>query len=50
MKRTTVARMTPGALAAVGPAAEALARSESLEAHALSVGLRLAALNQEAGE
>ena len=33
MKRTTVARMTPAALAAIGPAAERLARSESLEAH-----------------
>ncbi|MEC9432658.1 MAG: histidinol dehydrogenase [Pseudomonadota bacterium] len=46
MKRTTIARMTPGALAAIGPAAEALARSEGLEAHALSVRLRLDALNE----
>ncbi len=48
MKRTTVARMTPGALARIGPAAEALAMSESLEAHALSVRLRLDALNEAA--
>mgnify|MGYP003633448631 CR=1 FL=1 len=50
MKRTTIARMTPGALAAIGPAAETLARSESLEAHALSVSLRLEALNEEPRE
>jgi len=41
MKRTTLARMTPASLAAIGPAAETLARSEGLEAHGLSVGLRL---------
>ena len=46
MKRTTIQRMTPEALRAVGPAVEALARSESLEAHALSVGLRLERLNR----
>ncbi len=46
MKRTTLARMTPGALAAIGPAAETLARSESLEAHGLSVRARLDALNE----
>ena len=45
LKRTTIARMTPGALAAIGPAAERLARSESLEAHALSVQARLDRLN-----
>jgi histidinol dehydrogenase len=45
MKRTTLARMTPAALAAIGPAAETLARAESLEAHALSVAARLARLN-----
>ena len=48
MKRTTIARMTPDALAAIGPAAETLATSESLEAHALSVGLRLERLNRKA--
>ena len=46
MKRTTIQRMTPEALRAVGPAVETLARSESLEAHALSVGLRLERLNR----
>jgi histidinol dehydrogenase len=46
LKRTTIARMTPGALAAIGPAAETLARSESLEAHGLSVRRRLDAINE----
>ncbi len=46
MKRTTIARMTPEALAAVGPAAERLAISESLEAHGLSVRTRLDRLNR----
>lgn len=46
LKRTTLARMTPTALAAIGPAAERLARSESLEAHGLSVRARLDALNE----
>jgi histidinol dehydrogenase len=45
LKRTTLARMTPQALSAIGPAAERLARSESLEAHGLSVRARLDALN-----
>jgi len=45
LKRTTVARMTPQALAAIGPAAETLAISESLEAHGLSVRARLNKLN-----
>ena len=46
LKRTTLARMTPSALAAIGPAAEILANSESLEAHGLSVRARLDALNE----
>jgi len=46
LKRTTLARMTPGALAAIGPSAERLATSESLQAHGLSVRARLDALNQ----
>ena len=46
LKRTTVARMTPEALAAIGPAAETLANSESLEAHRLSVRARLDKLNR----
>ncbi len=45
MKRTTIAKMTPGALAALGPSAERLARSEGLESHALSVKARLDRLN-----
>ncbi len=45
MKRTTLARMTPEALRAIGPAAERLATSESLEAHGLSVTARLNRLN-----
>lgn len=46
MKRTTIAEMTPGALAEIGPAAEILAKSESLEAHGLSVRARLDRLNE----
>lgn len=46
LKRTTLARMSPEALAAIGPAAERLARSESLEAHGLSVRARLERLNR----
>jgi histidinol dehydrogenase len=46
MKRTTLARMTPEALRAIGPAAERLAQSESLEAHGLSVTARLQKLNR----
>ncbi|MDW3183195.1 histidinol dehydrogenase [Roseobacter sp.] len=45
MKRTTLARMTPGALRSIGPAAEMLAQTESLEAHGLSVTARLQKLN-----
>lgn len=46
LKRTTLARMTPDALAAIGPVAETLAISESLEAHGLSVRARLDKLNR----
>lgn len=46
VKRTTIARMTPDALAAIGPAAERLAISESLQAHGLSVRARLDRLNR----
>ncbi|QYK40767.1 MAG: histidinol dehydrogenase [Paracoccaceae bacterium] len=45
MKRTTLARMTPASLAAIGPAAERLALSEGLHAHGLSVTARLGRLN-----
>ena len=48
VKRTTLAKMTPGALAAIGPAAERLAISESLQAHGLSVRARLDRLNRGA--
>lgn len=51
VKRTTLAKMTPAALAEIGPAAERLAISESLEAHGLSVRARLDRLNRgEAAE
>lgn len=46
LKRTTVSQMTPQALRAIGPAAERLAQSESLEAHGLSVRARLDQLNR----
>ena len=46
MKRTTLAKMTPASLRAIGPAAERLAQSESLEAHGLSVRARLDRLNE----
>ncbi len=50
LKRTTLARMTPGALRAIGPAAVRLATSESLQAHGLSVQARLDRLNQAEGD
>ncbi|WP_425049435.1 histidinol dehydrogenase [Psychromarinibacter sp. S121] len=46
VKRTTLAKMSPAALRAIGPAAEVLATSESLEAHGLSVRARLDRLNE----
>ncbi|MEX0339484.1 MAG: histidinol dehydrogenase [Arenibacterium sp.] len=46
LKRTTLAKMTPEALRAIGPSAERLAGSESLEAHGLSVRARLDHLNR----
>ncbi|MCC6006752.1 MAG: histidinol dehydrogenase [Rhodobacteraceae bacterium] len=46
LKRTTMARMSPGALAAIGPAAARLARAEGLQAHGLSVTARLERLNR----
>ncbi len=42
MKRTSILRLDEGALAALGPAAVALAEAEGLPAHARSVALRLA--------
>nr|WP_246531601.1 MULTISPECIES: histidinol dehydrogenase [Pseudohalocynthiibacter] len=47
LKRTTLSKMTPEALAAIGPAAETLAKSEGLEAHGLSVRARLDRINKE---
>jgi histidinol dehydrogenase len=41
MKRTSILRLGPDALAALGPAAIALGRAEGLEAHARSVAIRL---------
>jgi len=46
LKRTTMARLTPEALAAIGPAAVRLAASEGLSAHGLSVAARIRALNR----
>ncbi|KZY46240.1 histidinol dehydrogenase [Roseovarius sp. HI0049] len=46
LKRTTLAKMTPEALKAIGPAAERLAIAESLEAHGLSIRARLDKLNE----
>ena len=46
MKRTTIARMTPAALSKIGPAAETLANSESLQAHGLSIRARLDSMNE----
>lgn len=46
LKRTTLSKMTPAALRAIGPAAETLAKSESLEAHGQSVRVRLDRLNE----
>ncbi|MSO71674.1 MAG: histidinol dehydrogenase [Alphaproteobacteria bacterium] len=40
MKRTTLVGCSDAGLAAIGPAAETLARAERLEAHALSLALR----------
>ena len=41
MKRTTITRMSPRSLERIGPAATTLARSEALQAHELSVQVRL---------
>ncbi|WP_282025392.1 histidinol dehydrogenase [Limimaricola cinnabarinus] len=46
LKRTTLSKMTPAALAAIGPAGARLARAESLEAHGLSLTARLEKLNR----
>jgi histidinol dehydrogenase len=41
MKRTSIVRCEPEGVAAIGPAAVTLAEAEGLDAHALSVALRL---------
>ena len=46
VKRTTMTKMTPTSLKAIGPAAETLAKSEGLQAHGLSVRARLDKLNK----
>jgi len=46
VKRTTMTKMTPASLKAIGPAAETLAKSEGLQAHGLSVRARLDTLNK----
>jgi histidinol dehydrogenase len=46
LKRTTISKMSPESLKAIGAAAEVLAKSESLEAHGLSVRARLDRLNE----
>ncbi|WP_293574850.1 histidinol dehydrogenase [Phaeobacter sp.] len=46
LKRTTLSQITPEALRAIGPSAETLAKSESLEAHGLSIRARLDRLNR----
>jgi len=43
MKRTSLVRCDPASLARIGPAAVRLAQAEGLDAHALSVSLRLSA-------
>ena len=50
LKRTTISATGPAAVGQIGPAAARLARAEGLEAHALSVEVRLAALNGAKGQ
>ncbi len=45
LKRTTLSRLSPAALAAIGPAAVRLAEAEGLSAHARSVAVRLERAN-----
>ncbi|MCC6305491.1 MAG: histidinol dehydrogenase [Rhodobacteraceae bacterium] len=46
LKRTTITRLGPASLAALGPAAVRLAAAEGLEAHGLSVAARLGRLGE----
>ena len=50
LKRTTMAKLTPGALAAIGPAAMRLAASEGLQAHGASIQARIRTLNERPSE
>ncbi len=50
LKRTSIIGCGAEGLAAIGPAAVALADAEGLDAHALSVRLRLAAAQDGGGE
>ena len=45
LKRTTLSRLDPASLGAIGPAAVRLAEAEGLGAHARSVAARLAQVN-----
>ena len=49
LKRTTFIEASPAGLAAIGPAALTLAAAEGLDAHRLSLALRLDAMGAEAG-
>jgi histidinol dehydrogenase len=41
MKRSSILKLDPASLQALGPAAITLARAEGLEAHSRSVGVRI---------
>ncbi|MEQ1713985.1 MAG: histidinol dehydrogenase, partial [Hyphomicrobium sp.] len=43
MKRTSILKLSAGALAALGPTAMTLARAEGLEAHRRSIEVRMKA-------
>jgi histidinol dehydrogenase len=47
MKRTTLLGVTEHSIQAIGPAAVTLAEAEGLEAHALSIAIRLADSDNE---
>lgn len=46
MKRTSISRMTSASFSKIGPAAETIAVAEGLDAHALSLRIRLDSLNE----
>ena len=47
VKRTSVLRLDENSLAALGPAAVTLAEAEGLDAHALSVSVRIGAAGDQ---